>query len=171
MAGPQGGREHTGRGALNGPPYNACMTRHSRRAALALAPLLLWVGCGSAPEVPSGGPIAEWPEYGASPGGARFSPLTQINTENVGSFHQGWSYPLGRNQTTGDLGGGSQFTPVVIDGVMAIRGVAHWRSGIRATSARGASSWHIAAPACTHSTRQPAAPAPTSGPERTGRAT
>jgi len=68
---------------------------------------------------------ADWPTYNRDLAGTRFSPLTQINTENVGSLRQVWSYPLGRNQTTGDLGGGSQFTPLVIDGVMYLASADH----------------------------------------------
>ncbi len=48
--------------------------------------------------------------------------MTQIDTDNVSDLVPAWSYPLGRNSTTGDLGGGSQFTPLVIDGIMYLAG-------------------------------------------------
>jgi glucose dehydrogenase len=63
---------------------------------------------------------AEWPSYNRDLAGTRYSPLNQINRSNVGELQQVWSYALGRNQTTGDLGGGSQFTPLVVDGVMYV---------------------------------------------------
>jgi quinoprotein glucose dehydrogenase len=98
---------------------------------------------------------ADWPTYNRDLAGTRYSPLTQINTENVGSLRQVWSYPLGRNHTTGDLGGGSQFTPLVIDGVMYLAGADHvvalqadtgaeiWRFNLRegAPSRRGLAYW------------------------------
>ena len=98
---------------------------------------------------------ADWPTYNRDLAGTRYSPLTQINTENVSSLRQVWSYPLGRNHTTGDLGGGSQFTPLVIDGVMYLAGADHvvalqadtgaeiWRFNLRegAPSRRGLAYW------------------------------
>ncbi len=68
---------------------------------------------------------ADWPTYNRDLAGTRFSPLTQINAENVGGLREAWSYELGRNATTGHLGGGSQFTPLVIDGVMYLAGADH----------------------------------------------
>ncbi len=98
---------------------------------------------------------ADWPTYNRDLAGTRFSPLTQINTENVGSLAPVWSYPLGRNSTTGDLGGGSQFTPLVIDGIMYLAGADHvvalesdtgeeiWRFNLRqgTPSRRGLAYW------------------------------
>ena len=98
---------------------------------------------------------ADWPAYSRNLAGTRFSPLTQINTENVGSLRQIWSYPLGRSHTTGGLGGGSQFTPLVIDGVMYLAGADHvvalesetgreiWRFAMRSgpPSRRGLAYW------------------------------
>jgi quinoprotein glucose dehydrogenase len=100
------------------------------------------------------GVAADWPTYNRDLAGTRFSPLTQINTDNVGSLRQAWSYPLGRNSTTGDLGGGSEFTPLVIDGVMYLAGADHvvalesgtgrelWRFNMTQTpSRRGLAYW------------------------------
>lgn len=68
---------------------------------------------------------ADWPTYNRDLAGTRYSPLTQINRDNVQNLEQVWSYPLGRNVTTGDLGGGSEFTPLVVDGVMYVAGADH----------------------------------------------
>jgi quinoprotein glucose dehydrogenase len=62
----------------------------------------------------------EWPHYGNDPGGTKYSPLKQINKENVTKLAVAWSYH------TGDLSDGSKYpsrsafetTPLVIDGVM-----------------------------------------------------
>ena len=64
----------------------------------------------------------DWPSYNRDLAGTRYSPLTEINTENVHELREAWSYELGRNGTTGDLGGGSQFVPLVIDGIMYLAG-------------------------------------------------
>jgi glucose dehydrogenase len=53
-----------------------------------------------------------WPAYGHDPGGARYSPLTQINTRNVSTLRRAWTYH------TGDSGGNFETTPIVADHVM-----------------------------------------------------
>ena len=37
---------------------------------------------------------ADWPTYNRDLAGTRYSPLTQINTTNVGTLKQVWSYRL-----------------------------------------------------------------------------
>jgi quinoprotein glucose dehydrogenase len=64
--------------------------------------------------------IAEWPSYSGDPGGSRFSPLTQINTGNVGQLKVAWIYH------TGDISDGSahpresafETTPIMVDGTL-----------------------------------------------------
>jgi quinoprotein glucose dehydrogenase len=58
-----------------------------------LAAALLGCGAPAAPDV--SGPIADWPEYGATKGGLRFSPLTQITPENVGDLEVAWVHHHG----------------------------------------------------------------------------
>ena len=67
----------------------------------------------------------DWPSYNRDLAGTRYSPLTEINTGNVRELQQVWSYALGHNATSGDLGGGSQFVPLVIDGIMYLAGADH----------------------------------------------
>jgi len=102
------------------------------RAASATAMALAVVTLGAA--LPAGAQTtrtqpgtaaADWPMYNRDLAGTRFSPLTQINRGNVARLQQVWSYPLGRNVTTGDLGGGSEFTPLVVDGVMYVAAANH----------------------------------------------
>jgi quinoprotein glucose dehydrogenase len=92
-------------------------------AGSSLLSLLLLAGCGPAPEIPVGGPTAEWPVYGGAPGGARYSPLTQIDQENVSHLEVAWTYH------TGDVSEGGpgaparnpssfQATPIVVDGTL-----------------------------------------------------
>ena len=58
----------------------------------------------------------DWPVTGGEPGNSRYSPLDQINRENVARLRVAWTYH------TGDLApnahGEIQATPIVIDGVL-----------------------------------------------------
>lgn len=68
----------------------------------------------------NGPPASDWPAYGRDPGGSRFSPLTQINRNNVKSLKVAWIY------RTGDLSDGQnarssssfQCTPLLVDGTL-----------------------------------------------------
>src|SRR5580658_8473323 len=64
---------------------------------------------------------SDWPLFNRDLAGTRFSPLTQINTANIGSLTQAWSYPL---QAAGfrfaTAGGSSELVPIVVNGVMYI---------------------------------------------------
>jgi quinoprotein glucose dehydrogenase len=76
------------------------------RPTLALLALAL-AACTSAPST-------DWPHYGGSPEQTRYSPLTQITRDNVGSLEVAWTYD------TGDAFKGSemQCQPVVAHGVL-----------------------------------------------------
>jgi glucose dehydrogenase len=62
----------------------------------------------------------EWPHYGGDAGGAKYSPLKQINRSNVTRLRPAWTYH------TGDVSDGKtllvrssfEATPLIIDGVM-----------------------------------------------------
>ncbi len=54
-------------------------------------------------------PAHEWRYYNHSPDGTRYSPLDQINRNNVGSLVPAWSHPAG-----------GQTVPIIADGVMYI---------------------------------------------------
>ena len=95
----------------------------------------------------------DWPSYNRDLAGTRYSPLTEINTGNVNNLREVWSYPLGRNVTTGDLGGGSQFVPLVIEGTMYLAGADRvaaleadtgeeiWRYDMRVPPSRRGLAW------------------------------
>jgi quinoprotein glucose dehydrogenase len=62
----------------------------------------------------------DWPNYGNDPGGMRYSPLKQINVENVAQLKMAWTYH------TGDIADGTGFgprsgfetTPVLVEGTL-----------------------------------------------------
>jgi quinoprotein glucose dehydrogenase len=64
----------------------------------------------------------EWPNYGNDPGGMRYSPLAQINRENVSKLKVAWTFH------TGDISDGShdrkrsgfEATPIFVDGILYI---------------------------------------------------
>jgi glucose dehydrogenase len=58
----------------------------------------------------------DWPALGNDPGGARYSPLTQINPQNVANLKQAWTYEPGEEKVTAFW----QVSPVVVDNVMYI---------------------------------------------------
>ena len=53
-----------------------------------------------------------WPAYGGSPEGTRYSPLKQINKANVAQLKEAWRYD------TADGAGASQTQPIMVDGVL-----------------------------------------------------
>jgi glucose dehydrogenase len=65
---------------------------------------------------------ADWPMFNRDLAGTRYSPLTQINTANVGKLAKAWSYAFERAGKT--ISGDSPFelyqeiTPIVVNGVM-----------------------------------------------------
>ena len=72
-------------------------------------------------------PAWDWPTYNRDLGGTRYSPLTQINTTNVSTLTQAWSYRLrserGRSVPAIDKPASSfeifqEVTPIVVNGVM-----------------------------------------------------
>ena len=65
------------------------------------------------------GPDDEWPAYGRDPGGQRFSPLTAINRENVGSLKVAWTYRTGDGyQPKNGRATSFEATPLYIDGTL-----------------------------------------------------
>lgn len=103
----------------------------------------------------------DWPMYSRDYAGTRFSPLTQIDTENVGELALAWSVAVSRSAGGDDdapgPSGNPQATPIVIDGVMylpvrghevlaldAATGNEIWRTDLPApegTEARGVAYW------------------------------
>src|SRR6187551_3294349 len=69
---------------------------------------------------PARSAAADWAHYNRDLRGTRHSPLTQITPANVSRLRQVWSYKLGKANDTGGLTGGTEFTPIVVRGVMFV---------------------------------------------------
>lgn len=80
-----------------------------RAAALVLAALVS--ACQSKPD------SGAWPENGRDVGKTFHSPLDQINRDTVARLGFAWEFPTGTNR-------GMESTPLVVDGVMYVSGVA-----------------------------------------------
>ncbi len=61
-------------------------------------------------------PTVDWPGVGNDPGCARYSPLDQIDRENVARLAPIWTYHTG--ELEGRVGKTIECTPIVVDGVM-----------------------------------------------------
>ena len=135
----------------------------SRHLVIAAAAIALALVAGVAAQKPqkSLAISGDWPMYNYDLGGTRHSPLMQINTRNVGTLVQAWSYKLGKDRTAGTISGGSEFTPIVVAGVMYLAasdrvvaiepetGTEIWRYSLKngVPSRRGVTYWPGAADA------------------------
>ena len=65
-------------------------------------------------------PEAGWPAYGGDPGGARYSPASQINRESVARLEVAWTYRTGAASTETPLVRKAAFeaTPILVDGAL-----------------------------------------------------
>ena len=62
----------------------------------------------------------EWPNYGNDPGGMRYSPLTEINRENVSKLKVAWIFHTGDISDGGHdrRRSGFEATPILVDGTL-----------------------------------------------------
>jgi quinoprotein glucose dehydrogenase len=65
----------------------------------------------------------DWPTFNRDLAATRYSPLTQINAKNVARLTRAWSYKLNRHPSSGSITGGSEFTPIVVAGVMYLTNI------------------------------------------------
>src|SRR5262245_14479565 len=71
--------------------------------------------------VTSANPATDWPMFSHDLAATRFSQLKQINAGNVSKLKLAWSMPYRADRTStaaGGLGGLTEATPVVVNGVM-----------------------------------------------------
>lgn len=130
---------------------------------LVLVPLVFLAGCGGKVDIDYSGPVDDWQHAGKDVRGQRFSTLTQITTDNVGSLQLAWQYNHGDYSWHGGDIGASTFeaTPLLVDGnlyfctpfsrVISLdpsSGKKHWAfdpktdfSGVYAPNCRGVSYW------------------------------
>ena len=94
------------------------------RRALVLAALLALPAAYAAqeytPPASSQAGAGDWPTYNRDLMGTRHSPLEQITPSNVARLQTAWTFKLGKAQDAGGLTGGSEFTPLVVNGVMYV---------------------------------------------------
>src|SRR5438034_1126587 len=72
----------------------------------------------------------EWRFYGADPGGARSSPLKQINGQNVKNLKRAWTYHMGEvdrggNETDRHHIARFETTPIVIHATLSWSTLSH----------------------------------------------
>ncbi len=96
----------------------------NRLACAVLLALPALLGCGDAPPpaLDTSGPTADWPHYGGSLGGLRWSPLTQIHAQNVGHLEPAWEYRHGDVSDGSDGHTRTSFnvTPIVTGGLLYV---------------------------------------------------
>jgi quinoprotein glucose dehydrogenase len=85
---------------------------------------VLGAACGAWLSVTAAGqkapPIVEWPAYGNDQGGTKYSPLTQVNRDNVGRLRLAWEWKTGEQplQQFATTPGAFENTPIMIDNVL-----------------------------------------------------
>jgi quinoprotein glucose dehydrogenase len=83
-------------------------------------PLLsvLLLCAGYAPEAAVQVATDDWPAYGRDPGGARDSPLTDINRSNVSTLKVAWTFRTAHLAIETDSDPRFETTPIVVDGTL-----------------------------------------------------
>ncbi|KQV43555.1 MULTISPECIES: glucose/quinate/shikimate family membrane-bound PQQ-dependent dehydrogenase [unclassified Rhizobium] len=98
---------------------------------------------GTAAATPTYGgnvPDNEWHQYGRTPYGQRYSPLAQINTDNVSSLEVAWQYQTGDVKQPEDVGETTyQVTPLKIRDTLYVCTPHNWAIAIDA--ATGKEKW------------------------------
>src|SRR5215475_5289039 len=77
--------------------------------------------------------VGSWLSYGLTQAETRFSPLNQINTENVRRLGLSWTYALGAG------GGNQEATPLVWNGT--IYGITNWSVVFAVDARTGEERW------------------------------
>src|SRR6266446_765999 len=87
---------------------------------LLITGLILTLACIATAANPPGDSTDDWPSYGHDPGGMRYSPLTQINRENVAKLKIAWIFHTGdiSDGSGGRKRSGFENTPLVVDGTL-----------------------------------------------------
>lgn len=86
---------------------------------LACALLACFAASGKAEEVKAA--KGDWPSYNHDMASTRYSPLTQINTKNVDTLKSAWTFSLkGEAAAPRFGGGGSEATPIVVNGILYV---------------------------------------------------
>src|SRR5207245_2817093 len=104
---------------LSAPMHNP---RLKERTQIRLAWMAALAGASMVKAVagPSETAVDEWPYYGHDAGGLRYSPLAQINRENVSQLKVAWVFHTGDiSDGNGDRKrSGFETTPILVDGTL-----------------------------------------------------
>jgi quinoprotein glucose dehydrogenase len=102
--------------------------RNSRRSWLSgILIVITFIALGLWKARPHGFAVADtakeggdWPAYGRDAGGARYSPLSQINRGNVGRLKPAWTYRTGAEEVKAASSNNAAFeaTPILVDGLL-----------------------------------------------------
>jgi quinoprotein glucose dehydrogenase len=92
------------------------MFRLAAMAALGVVCLFVIRAASTSP----GNQADDWPVYGHDAGGMRYSPLTQINRENVAQLKVAWTFHTGdiSDGSGGRKRSGFETTPILVDGTL-----------------------------------------------------
>jgi glucose dehydrogenase len=102
----------------------------------------------------------DWPMFGHDDGSTRFSPLDQINTQNVQQLQPAWTYRLNRERAASSTAGavghgggrrGSEAVPIVANGLMYM--ATPYRTVVALNPETGAEAWSYKLDAERASTR------------------
>src|SRR6266571_163378 len=87
---------------------------------LLITGLILTLACIATAANPPGDSTDDWPSYGHDPGGMRYSPLAQINRENVAKLKVAWIFHTGdiSDAQNGRKRTGFEATPILVDGTL-----------------------------------------------------
>jgi quinoprotein glucose dehydrogenase len=108
------------------------------------------IGCAAL-----GGPAdGDWPNYGRTPGGARHSPLTQIDRGNVARLALAWEYKTGEAAVETANPTALEATPLVVDGFLylatplgaavaldPVKGTVRWKHAFEVNHQREFGDW------------------------------
>lgn len=91
----------------------------------------------AAPALGGDVPPGEWHQYGRTPYGQRYSPLDQINVQNVADLKEVWRYQTGDVKQPGDVGETTyQVTPLKIGNSLYLCTPHNWAIALDATTGK-----------------------------------
>jgi quinoprotein glucose dehydrogenase len=106
------------------PAMQADPTPRRASCFLTLLGAFAWLlACEAPPPIDFSGPISDWPDYGGTKWGERYSPLTQITRENARHLEVAWTYHTGDfSDGEGQIPSESAFeaTPILVDGTLYV---------------------------------------------------
>ena len=92
-------------------------SKHLRQAFLSAVVLVVISAASLHSQIASD---TEWPNYGNDPGGMRYSPLSQVNRDNVSKLKLAWTFHTGdiSDGTHNRRRSGFEATPILVDGTL-----------------------------------------------------